>query len=179
MARSRNYDDLSDNNVSSSRGSSSKILLAVIMLSILICAIAVLVWVKILESQNVKSSKSATATTTATTPVTETKTVVSEPLKEPVVEAAVEEPVEKTEPELDLSIDSGLSALSASANTPEVDYLNSSVFASQTDDGYSDVVEQGIEMKKPLIAQNLSISQQSSFSKDIVKYQEYKIKEGD
>ncbi|MBO7348669.1 MAG: LysM peptidoglycan-binding domain-containing M23 family metallopeptidase [Spirochaetales bacterium] len=179
MARSRNYDDLSDNNVSSSRGSSSKILLAVIMLSILICAIAVLVWVKILESQNVKSSKTATATTTATTPVTETKTVVSEPLKEPVVETAVEEPVEKTEPELDLSIDSGLSALSASANTPEVDYLNSSVFASQTDDGYSDVVEQGIEMKKPLIAQNLSISQQSSFSKDIVKYQEYKIKEGD
>ncbi|MBP5756159.1 MAG: LysM peptidoglycan-binding domain-containing protein, partial [Spirochaetales bacterium] len=179
MARSRNYDDLSDNNVSSSRGSSSKILLAVILLSILICAIAVLVWVKILESQNVKSSKTATATTTATTPVTETKTVVSEPLKEPVVETAVEEPVEKAEPELDLSIDSGLSALSASANTPEVDYLNSSVFASQTDDGYSDVVEQGIEMKKPLIAQNLSISQQSSFSKDIVKYQEYKIKEGD
>ncbi|MGX8682127.1 MAG: hypothetical protein ACSW74_05625, partial [Spirochaetales bacterium] len=72
MARSRNYDDLSDNNVSSSRGSSSKILLAVIMLSILICAIAVLVWVKILESQNVKASK------TASTPVTETKTVVSE-----------------------------------------------------------------------------------------------------
>ena len=89
------------------------------MLSILICAIAVLVWVKILESQNVKSSK------TASTPVPETKTVVSEPLKEPVVETAGEEPVEKAEPELDLSIDSGLSALSASANTPEVDYLNS------------------------------------------------------
>ena len=176
MARSRNYDDLSDNNVSSSRGSSSKILLAVILLSILICAIAVLVWVKILESQNVKSSK------TASTPVTETKTVVAEPLKEPVVETTLAEStpaVEEPEEKIDLSIDSGLNALSSSSNAPEVDYLNSSVFASQTDDAYSDVVEQGIEMKKPLIAQNLSISQQSSFSKDIVKYQEYKIKEGD
>ncbi len=176
MARSRNYDDLSDNNVSSSRGSSSKILLAVILLSILICAIAVLVWVKILESQNVKTSK------TASTPVTETKTVVAEPLKEPVVETTLAEStpaVEEPEEKIDLSIDSGLNALSSSSNAPEVDYLNSSVFATQTDDAYSDVVEQGIEMKKPLIAQNLSISQQSSFSKDIVKYQEYKIKEGD
>ena len=181
MARSRNYDDLSDNRVSSSRGSSSKILLAVILLSILICAIAVLVWVKILESQNVKSSNTVAAEKT------ETKPVIPESLKEPVVEtklaestpAVSEEPVEKAEETPDLSIDSGLSALSASANTPEIDYLNSSVFASQTEDGVADVVEQGIEMKKPLIAQNLSITQQSSFSKDIVKYQEYRIKEGD
>ena len=177
MARSRNYDDLSDNRVSNSRGSSSKILLAVILLSILICAIAVLVWVKILESQNVKSTK------TQTVAKTESKPVIPEPEGEievaqsiPLVEEHLDE---KPEQELDLSIDSGLSALSASTNTPEVDYLNSSVFASQTDDGVSDVVEQGIEMKKPLIAQNLSITQQSSFSKDMVKYQEYKIKEGD
>lgn len=173
MARSRNYDDLSDNNVSSSRGSSSKILLAVILLSILICAIAVLVWVKILESQNVKSSK------TASVEKTEPQPVIPQPLKEPVVETKLAESTPVAEETLDLSIDSGLSALSANATAPEVDYLNSSVFASQTEDGYSDVMEQGVEMKKPLIAQNLSISQQSSFSKDIVKYQEYRIKEGD
>jgi LysM repeat protein len=146
------------------------------MLSILICAIAVLVWVKILESQNVKATKTQTVTKT------ETKPAIPEPEVE--IEVAqnipmVEETVEKPEEALDLSIDSGLSALSASSNAPEVDYLNSSVFASQTEDGVSDVVEQGIEMKKPLIAQNLSITQQSSFSKDMVKYQEYKIKEGD
>lgn len=173
MARSRNYDDLSDNNVSSSRGSSSKILLAVILLSILICAIAVLVWVKILESQNVKSSK------TASVEKTEPQPVIPQPLKEPVVETKLAESTPVADETLDLSIDSGLSALSANATAPEVDYLNSSVFASQTEDGYSDVMEQGVEMKKPLIAQNLSISQQSSFSKDIVKYQEYRIKEGD
>jgi len=177
LARSRNYDDLSDNRVSNSRGSSSKILLAVIMLSILICAIAVLVWVKILESQNVKSTKTQTVAKTESKPViTESEVEIEVAQNIPLVEEQVEE---KPQPELDLSIDSGLSALSSSSNTPEIDYLNSSVFASQTEDGATDVMEQGIEMKKPLIAQNLSITQQSSFSKDMVKYQEYKIKEGD
>ena len=174
MARSRNYDDISDNRVSSRRGSSSKILLAVIMLSILICAVAVLVWIRILDKQDRSSSSTAAQKAeSSSAPVQETQKASSAvEIKDPVIQPALEEPV--VEESLDLSIDSGLSAITASASSAqEMDYLSSS------DYGSAAIVEQGVEMKKPLIAQNLAISQQSSFSKDIVKYQEYRIKEGD
>lgn len=180
MARSRNYDDISDNRVSSRRGSSSKILLAVIMLSILICAVAVLVWIRILDKQDRSSSSTAAQKAeSSSAPVQETQKASSAvEIKDPVIQPALEEPV--VEESLDLSIDSGLSAITASASSAqEMDYLSSSDFGVGDDDGSAAIVEQGVEMKKPLIAQNLAISQQSSFSKDIVKYQEYRIKEGD
>ena len=183
MARSRNYDDISDNRVSSRGGSSSKILLAVILLSILICAVAVLVWVRILETQDV-STKMGTGlgiSDNAGDKVTDRKeetqsvqtTAQASEKSAPQNEApAVEGP--------DLSIDSGLSALTAvPSSNQELDYISSTSYGISSDDGESAIVEQGVEMKKPLIAQNLSISQQSSFSKDIVKYTEYRIKEGD
>ena len=175
---------MSDNRVSSRGGSSSKILLAVIMLSILICAVAVLVWVKILETQDRTSSAKTVQKTEAPaspvkeTPKTEVETVKAQPEPMPVSEPQEKAP--EKEVSLDLSIDSGLNVLSANASSAqEMDYLSSSDFGIQEDDGTAAVVEQGVEMKKPLIAQNLSFSQQSSFSKDIVKYQEYRIKEGD
>ena len=180
LARSRNYDDISDNRVSSRRGSSSKILLAVILLSILICAVAVLVWIRILDRQD-RSSSSQTVqkAESVSAQVQETQKASSAvEIKDPVIQAVLEEPV--VEESLDLSIDSGLSAITASASSAqEMDYLSSSDFGVGDDDGSAAIVEQGVEMKKPLIAQNLAISQQSSFSKDIVKYQEYRIKEGD
>lgn len=186
MARSRNYDDINDNRVSSRGGSSSKILLAVILLSIIICAVAVLVWVKILETQDVSKAK---GTTVATSTSTAEKVVQTPEIKQPeqivVQTSAVEETpaVVEESPSVempDLSIDSGLSALTVNpSSNQDIDYLSSSDFVPEADDEGSAIVEQGVEMKKPLIAQNLSIAQQSSFSKDMVKYQDYKIKEGD
>lgn len=52
MSRAGGYDDLSDNKVSRKGNSSSRLLFAVILVSILICAVAVLCWVKIIESTN-------------------------------------------------------------------------------------------------------------------------------
>ena len=184
MARSRNYDDIHDNKVQEGVRSSSKILFIVIILSVLICAIAVLVWVRILETQDTVS-----ATKKADTAQTQT---VQEPEKapeppqiqvqaqtqtpsEPEV-AVAEEPVQS---EADLSIDSALNALSSQTPSEELSYITSSDYGTADEEDGSAVMEQGVEMKKPLIAQNLSISQQSSFSKDIVRYTEYRIKEGD
>ena len=77
----------------------------------------------------------------------------------------------------DLSIDSGISVLSSSPAL-ETDYITSADYSIQEEEEPAEVIEESVEMKKPVIAQNLSISQQS-FAKDIVKYQEYQIQEGD
>ena len=59
------------------------------------------------------------------------------------------------------------------------DYLSASDYSVDSSEDSSNVVNQGVELKKPVIAQNLSVSQQSSFSRDIVKYTDYTIQEGD
>ena len=175
MARSRSYDDMSDERVSSRGGSSTKILLIVILMSILICIIAVLLWVKILESQeklNVAEEKSA--------PTAAESVAQAPPVQETKAEAVEQAPAEapaSTDSTPDLSIDSGISALSSTSGM-ETDYITSSDYAIADVPEEADVTEESVEMKKPVIAQNLSISQQS-FAKDIVKYQEYKIQEGD
>ena len=59
MARQGRYDDLSDNSYSRKAAPSSRILFAVIILSVLVCAMAVLFWVKILESSEAVQEASA------------------------------------------------------------------------------------------------------------------------
>ena len=73
MARPRNYDDLSDNKVSRGGNSSTKIILAVIILSILLSIIAVLVWVKILETQDAMTNDARAPKTSVSS--TETSSV--------------------------------------------------------------------------------------------------------
>ena len=176
MARSRSYDDMNDERVSSRGGSSTKILLIVILMSILICVIAVLLWVKILESQEKLSASEEKPAPAAAESVAQTPPVQQETKAEAAEQAPAETPA-ATDTTPDLSIDSGISALSTSSGM-ETDYITSSDYAIADVSEEADVTEESVEMKKPVIAQNLSISQQS-FAKDIVKYQEYKIQEGD
>lgn len=172
MARQRSYDDMNDDRVSSSGGSSTKILLVVILLSILICIIAVLLWIRILESQDKLSASEDKSVPAAETAVQTPPVVQSEPQGDTL--ESTKSVTETAAP--DLSIDSGISALSLS--TLETDYITSSDYVIPEETEESVVVEESVEMKKPAIAQNLAISQQS-FAKDIVMYKEYKIKEGD
>lgn len=163
MARSRNYDDYSEDRVSRQGNSSSRVLLLVILISVVICAVAVFCWVKILEAEE-KSSK-----------------MQNYVAKQQVVELVENDP-EPSENSVssimaNISLDEAYSSLKESTQTSEMDYISSSDFTTGNED--DNVSEQGIEMKKPLIAQNLSISQSSGFSKDMVKYQSYTIKEGD
>ena len=176
MARSRSYDDISDNRVSRRGSSSSKILLAVILLSILICAIAVLVWVKLLETQEITGAESnalPAVSDNAADKVVVTPSAEPEPVSEASSVAS-----KIADSSVDLSIDSAISALSA-ASALETDYITASDYGLPDVTEDSVVMEESVEMKKPAIAQNLSISQQSSFSRDIVRYQQYTIKEGD
>ena len=175
MARG-SYDDMNGERVSNRGGSSTKILLIVILMSILICIIAVLLWVKILESQEKLSAAEATPAPAATESVAQTPPVQQEAKTEAVEQASAETPaVTDTTP--DLSIESGISALSSSSGM-ETDYITSADYAIADVSEDAEVTEESVEMKKPVIAQNLSISQQS-FAKDIVRYQEYRIQEGD
>ena len=177
MARQRSYDDMSDDRVSSRGGSSTKILLVVILLSVLICIIAVLLWVKILESQEkLGASEEKTVPAAATQPSEQAPVVQTE--QKSVAEVQTETaPPATVETTPDLSIDSGISVLSSSPAL-ETDYITSADYSIQEEEEPAEVIEESVEMKKPVIAQNLSISQQS-FAKDIVKYQEYQIQEGD
>ena len=177
MGRSGGYDDLSDNKVSRRENSSSKVLLAVILVSILICAIAVLCWVKILETQETANAvkEKESEKPAVETPVQET-VVAAEPHEEVILAPTVSEKL-STSSQLDLTIDSALSSLQ-SAESSGVDYISSGDFVNP-EDSDAPVVEESIEMKKPVIAQNLSRTQQPVFSKDLVNWQEYRIKQGD
>ena len=164
MARARSYDDLSDNNYSKKGSSSSRILFAVILLSVLVCSLAVLFWVKILESNDAVKEASAKEETTA----------VSAPAEVVTEKATVAPDTSK------LSIDEGLTALgSSSVDSSDIDFISSGDITLAGESQDSAVEEQGYAMKKQIQAQNLSGSQQSSFSKDIVLYQQYFIQEGD
>ena len=175
MARG-SYDDMNGERVSNRGGSSTKILLTVILMSILICIIAVLLWVKILESQEKLSAAEETPAPAANESVAQTPPVQQEVKTEAVEQASTETPaVPDSTP--DLSIDSGISALSSSSGM-ETDYITSADYTIADVSEDAEVTEESVEMKKPVIAQNLSISQQS-FAKDIVRYQEYRIQEGD
>ena len=175
MARG-SYDDMNGERVSNRGGSSTKILLTVILMSILICIIAVLLWVKILESQEKLSAAEETPAPAANESVAQTPPVQQEVKTEAVEQASTETPaVPDSTP--DLSIESGISALSSSSGM-ETDYITSADYTIADVSEDAEVTEESVEMKKPVIAQNLSISQQS-FAKDIVRYQEYRIQEGD
>lgn len=176
MARSGSYDDLSDNRVSRGGNRSSRILLAVILASILICAIAVLCWVKILETQDIAKANQAEAATEQTktqAPAVETVAAVQDEILAPTVN----EKLSSATANVDLNIDSALSSLSASDSTG-LDYISSGDYSLSSDPD-APVVEESIEMKKPVIAQNLSRSQQPTLSKDLIRWQEYTIKAGD
>lgn len=352
LPRPRNYDDMGEGKYSRRGNSSSKIIFVVILISILICVTAVLIWVKILEAQEVASSGTP-GTVAATTsniqlqqsqqqpssgtvagtnagtgpeggsesvPNTDYSSVATIPTPSAIptvgdnssaqngisdaqdtqdtqgaqiADASVidnmganiittvgsnqsqdsEIPAQTraqsldsqgqtnistsdsqiSEPQIDLSIDSGLQALGAtgfssddsasvvpetsesnstliedlhsqgvadtlseadastSQNSAEVNEANESIVSgtisidssnqtqastqtptstqtqastqiptsTQSAEQDPTITEQGVEMKKPLIAQNLSTSQEENYSRDIVKYQDYTIVEGD
>lgn len=178
MARSRanGYDDY-DNKVSRRGNSSSKVLLAVILLSIVICAVAVLCWVRILETQEISQKGSQNLTRTPDN-AADSIVVDSTPAVPETVQNSVSSVLANAEnSSVSLKIDDGLGSLSSEESS--YNFITSADYSLPDTDSEDQISEQGIEMKKPLIAQNLSISQQSSFSKDMVRYQEYTIKEGD
>lgn len=173
LARSGNYDDLNNTRDSKGERSSSKVILAVIILSVIISIIAVLVWIKILETQDVvKQGQTAASenTSSETVPLREYENPSKSELKTPEVSSGLALP----------SLEEGLSVLTSSAaSATGVDYISSLDYGLPENAAGADVTEESVEMKKPQIADRLSISQQPSFSKDIVRYREYIIREGD
>lgn len=170
MARSRSYDDMTDDRVSTRGGSPTKILLIVILLSVLICVGAVMVWLKLLDLNSESETVATVAEKVEETPVSQPQ------VQEETIPEKAEETVAAVENVPDLSIDSGISALSNSSSEDETAVADTEAVPETKEEPV--VFEESVEMKKPAIAQNLSISQQS-FAKDLVKYQEYEIQPDD
>lgn len=212
--RVRNYDDITDNRVSRRGGSSSKLLFVTILLALVICILAVLVWISILKSKDLSKNPSSQNGTSSAPPVvglvgdsstgtvqadaaasiesTESSTTASSSLGDvqsnqtgDVQSQSGQAPNE----DISLNIDDALQIVATSkdptaqgadaSSAASTDYISSRDYALGGQGASEDVVTRGVEIKKPAIAQNLSISQQSSFSRDMVKYTEYSIEEGD
>lgn len=212
--RVRNYDDITDNRVSRRGGSSSKLLFVTILLALVICILAVLVWISILKSKDLSKNPSSQNGTSSAPPIvglvgdssagtvqadaaasiesTASSTTASSSLGDvqPNQTGDVQSQVgQASNEDISLNIDDALQIVATSkdpttqgadaSSAASTDYISSRDYALGGQGASDDVVTRGVEIKKPAIAQNLSISQQSSFSRDMVKYTEYSIEEGD
>lgn len=203
---------MTDNKVSKRGGTSSKLLFVTILLSLVICILAVLIWVNILKSKDLASGNhnnnsnsnfnNTSTSSTSSAPLivdltsdaslanqTNTQSPSSSVREEAFTtldssenlnQVSNEVEQDSASPTVSMDIDSGLELISsANASSNELnDYVSLQDFVSNNETS-GDVVTTGVEIKKPAIAQSLNVSQQSTFSRDIIKYTEYVIQNGD
>ncbi len=179
------YDDITENRVSRRRDPNKKVGLIAGLLGVLICVVTVLIYTSMLKTKDLVSGSSpSTKPIVGLTSKAETETQPATSTQATTADAATKESeatsttsVETTEA-VSMNIDDALPKVSEQSQSSATDYLSASDY-SNTEEGQENVVNQGVELKKPVIAQNLSVSQQASSSRDIVKYTDYIIEEGD
>lgn len=162
-----------------SRKSSSHVVLISVISGLLMCTVALLIWISVVKTSDLNSSYNTPVKTPVTSKVESSEvSVKAEEPKEVVTQNQTQsETLDSTESEsanVSLDIDDAISKVQGTT-----DYLTAGDYSVESNEDSSNVVNQGVELKKPVIAQNLSVSQQSSFSRDIVKYTDYTIQEGD
>ena len=182
-----NYDDITENRVSRKRDPNKKVGLIAGLLGVLICVVTFLVYTSMLKTKDLVSTNpavtytSSSSSTSNTVETSQTKETVATETSSDTTSVAVASTVAKTEQETEtvsMDIDDALPKVLEQSQGTATDYLSASDYNS-ANESQDNVVNQGVELKKPVIAQNLSVSQQSSFSRDIVKYTDYTIQEGD
>ena len=182
-----NYDDITENRVSRKRDPNKKVGLIAGLLGVLICVVTFLVYTSMLKTKDLVSTNpavtytSSSSSTSSTVETSQTKETVATETSSDTTSVAVASTVAKTEQETEtvsMDIDDALPKVLEQSQGTATDYLSASDYNS-ANESQDNVVNQGVELKKPVIAQNLSVSQQSSFSRDIVKYTDYTIQEGD
>ena len=111
----RKYDDITDIHYQSKGSSSSKLLFITVILSLLVCVMAVVIWVSILNAQSTTSYKSKIG-------FTETKEQETTKTEETVTKEVAKEDNNLS---IDLAIETGLSILNDS-NSTITDFISSS-----------------------------------------------------
>ena len=180
------YDDITENKVSRRQDPNKKIGLIAGLLGVLICIVTFLIYTSMLKTKDLVSNSNSSnpvVTYTSEEKISETTetTDVSAMAANTETTDAVETTATSTEsqePTVSLDIDQALPKVSEQAQNTATDYLTAGDYTNP-DEEADNVVNQGVELKKPVIAQNLSVNQQSGFSRDLVKYTDYKIEEGD
>lgn len=180
------YDDITENKVSRRQDPNKKIGLIAGLLGVLICIVTFLIYTSMLKTKDLVSNSNSSnpvGTYTSEEKISETTetTNVSAMAANTETADAVETTATSTEsqePTVSLDIDQALPKVSEQAQNTATDYLTAGDYTNP-DEEADTVVNQGVELKKPVIAQNLSVNQQSGFSRDLVKYTDYKIEEGD
>ena len=126
---------------------------------------AVVIWVSILNAQSTTSYKSKIG-------FTETKEQEATKTEETVTKEVAKEDNNLS---IDLAIETGLSILNDS-NSTITDFISSSDYLQNKNSEEVETIS--VAMKKPVIAQNLSVSQKNS-NNDVVTYIEYTFEQGD
>lgn len=160
-----------------SRKSSSHVVLISVISGLLMCTLALLIWISVVKTSDLNSSSNTPVKTPVTSKVESSEVSVKAEEPKEVITQSQSETLDSTESEsanVSLNIDDAISKVQGTT-----DYLTAGDYSVESSEDNSNVVNQGVELKKPVIAQNLSVSQQSSFSRDIVKYTDYTIQEGD
>lgn len=160
-----------------SRKSSSHVVLISVISGLLMCTVALLIWISVVKTSDLNSSYNTPVKTPVTSKVESSEVSVKAEEPKEVITQSQSETLDSTESEsanVSLNIDDAISKVQGTT-----DYLTAGDYSVESSEDNSNVVNQGVELKKPVIAQNLSVSQQSSFSRDIVKYTDYTIQEGD
>ncbi len=168
---------------------------------LLMCTVALLIWISLVKTGDLNSadkspiksyvadSSSSTevsgVSTTSTTSDTSAvkaeasagnETVQASAKAETGTEtgAGTETETQQTTDSISLDIDEAITKVQGTT-----DYLKASDYSVDETEDSTNVVNQGVELKKPVIAQNLSVNQTASVSKDIVKYTDYMLQTGD
>lgn len=178
---SRNsYDDMTEKRIT--RKSSSHVVLISVISGLLMCSLALLIWISVVKTSDLNSVSNTPVKPTVASNIEISGTSNADDGKDSVLKDTVQTQIQSDTQDnvqsevsnVSLDIDEAINKVQGTT-----DYLSASDYSMQNDEDSSNVVNQGVELKKPVIAQNLSVSQQSSFSRDIVKYTDYTIQEGD
>ena len=185
-----NYDDFNENRVSRKRDPNKKVGLIAGLLGVLICIVTFLIYTSMLKTKDLVSGNTPSAspaftytsksesTDSTKSDSTESETALATGTETQAETTTLKEETTETTETVSMNIDDALPKISEQSQSSATDYLSASDY-SNTDETQDNVVNQGVELKKPVIAQNLSVSQQTSSSHDIVKYTDYTIEEGD
>lgn len=175
-----NYDDISERGGSRRGEGSSKILVVTILLSIIVCILAVLIWVSVLKTQEVSGTKAAPSPKFAEEPQQSQPEVVQQETKAEVEIIPPEEQVIQN-PEVNLSIEQVLAKIKPESqgegSRPAEDFLSSSDYSSSKGTNPDSVIGESLGINKR--AQDLSLSKKADDSSSCVKYTQHIVQSGE
>ena len=152
-----NYDDFNENRVSRKRDPNKKVGLIAGLLGVLICIVTFLIYTSMLKTKDLVSGNTPSASPAFTytsksesTESTESETALATETETQAETTTLKEETTETTETVSMNIDDALPKITEQSQSSATDYLSASDY-SNTDETQDNVVNQGVELKKPVI----------------------------